>query len=177
MGRIVWQIKANYMQARPIQDIRRLIGGNLVAYDGISKPANLWMPYQTANFVTPPFADFPSGHSAFSQSFANVMTKWFGPYVPNNRVAYTNLRLLCPMFTSDQTVPYGSFTTASGASEIQPGVVPAAPLTLSWSTWQAMANSAGMSRQYGGIHCNSAHLGSQAAANTLTPIVQAAWGF
>ena len=177
MGRIVWQIKATYMEARPIQDIRRLISGNLIAYDGISKPANLWMPYQTANFVTPPFADFPSGHSAFSQSFANVMTKWFGPYIPNNTVAYTNLQLLCPMFTSDQTVPYGSFTTAAGTSEIQPGIVPAAPLTLSWSTWQAMANSAGLSRQYGGIHCNSAHLGSQAAANTLTPIVQAAWGF
>ena len=81
------------------------------------------------------------------------------------------------MFTSDQTVPYGSFTTAAGTSEIQPGVVPAAPLTLSWQTWQAMANSAGLSRQYGGIHCNSAHLGSQAAANALTPIVSAAWGF
>jgi hypothetical protein len=177
MGRIVWQIKANYMEGRPIQDIRRLIGGNLIAYDGVSKPANLWMPFQTANFVTPPFADFPSGHSAFSQSFANVMTKWFGPNIPNNTVSYSNLGILCPMFTTNQTMPYGSFTTAAGTSEIQPGVVPAAPLTLSWSTWQSMANSAGLSRQYGGIHCISADLGSKAAANALTPIVQAAWGF
>jgi hypothetical protein len=177
MGRIVWQIKSTYMESRPIQDIRRLITGNITAYDGISKPANLWMPYQTANFVTPPFADFPSGHSAFSQSFANVMTKWFGPNIPNNTVSYSNLGILCPMFTTNQTMPYGSFTTAAGTSEIQPGVVPAAPLTLSWPTWQAMANSAGLSRQYGGIHCVSADLGSKAAANVLTPIVEAAWGF
>lgn len=177
MSRIVWQIKASYMQARPIQDIRRLISGNITAYDGISKPANLWMPYQTASFVTPPFADFPSGHSAFAQTFANVMTKWFGPMVPNNPVTLTNLPILCPLITGDQTGPYGSFTIAAGASQIQPGVVPTVALTLSWPTWQAMANSAGLSRQYGGIHCNSAHLGSQAAANALTPIVEAAWRF
>lgn len=177
IGRLVWQIKANYMQARPIQDIRRLITGNITAYNGASIAANLWMPYQAASFVTPPFADFPSGHSAFSQSFANVMTKWFGPVVPSNPVTHTNLSILCPLFMGNQTGPYGSFTMAAGASEIQPGVVPAASVTLSWPTWQAMANSAGLSRQYGGIHCNSAHLGSQAAANTLSAIVESAWGF
>ena len=40
-----------------------------------------------------------------------------------------------------------------GQSDRQPGV-PAAPLTLSWKSFTAAADQAGVSWEYGGIHFN-----------------------
>jgi hypothetical protein len=48
-----------------------------------------------------------------------------------------------------------------------PGVVPATPIILAWTTWADLAESAGISRKYGGIHATSAHTGSVAAADAL----------
>ena len=66
---------------------------------------------------------------------------------------------------------FGTFVFGVGASLIQSGVVPAAPVTLSWSSWDEMAESAGISRKYGGIHATSAHTGSVAAANVLHTVL------
>jgi hypothetical protein len=43
-------------------------------------------------------------------------------------------------------------TVAAGASPAEPGLVPAAPVTLAWATFSVAADQAGMSRRYGGIH-------------------------
>ena len=43
-------------------------------------------------------------------------------------------------------------TVARGASVIEPGLVPARNLTLTFRSFSDAANSAGMSRRYGGIH-------------------------
>lgn len=173
-GRIVWGLKKLYMQARPIQEIRRdYRGQSLTKYDGTAVAGESWMPYQETNFVTPPFADFPSGHSAFSQSFANVMTAWFGPRLQSSEpIATPDLNLLSPAFQTAQSNSYGTFVFPAGASLIQPSVVPSADITLHWSSWQEMADSAGLSRKYGGIHATSAHVGSQAVANRLHAILK-----
>ena len=175
-SRLVWGLKKMHMQARPIQEIRRRYRGQtLTRYDGQPVAGELWMPYQESDFVTPPFADFPSGHSAFSQSFALVMTDWFGPTIPTSTpVTEKDLSLLSPVFAAAQTNTFGTFVFPAGASQIQSGV-PAAPVELTWSTWQDMANSAGLSRLYGGIHAISAHTGSQALANVLHTILQERW--
>jgi len=192
MGRIVWGLKKQFMQARPIQEIRRLYKEEtLTKWDGTDISGNVWVPYQAATFVTPPFADFPSGHSAYSQVFANTMGAWFGPTVPTAPVVTnTDLGLLSPTFFDPpqdfpptfpvtsyvETQPILSFVLRSNSSEVQPGV-PSVPITLSWTSWQEVANSAGLSRQYGGIHAISAHGASQTAANMSFAIVQSRWGF
>ena len=167
-GRIVWGLKKSHMQARPIQEIRRLYRGQSVKkYDGTDIQGESWVPYQETNFVTPPFADFPSGHSAFSRSFANVMTAWFGATADTSLIVnYYDISLISPALKS-QIGEFGSFVFDSGASQIQTSVVPAANITLNWSTWADMATSAGISRKYGGIHATSAHTGSVAAADAL----------
>lgn len=179
VGRVIWGLKQYYMEARPIQDIRRLYAGQtLTKYDGTPIAGNLWVPYQTPTFVTPPFADYPSGHSAFSQCFANVMSDWFGATIPATEpIVQTDINLLSHVFATRQTNPFGTWTFPAHTSEIQPGLVPATDQVLAWSTWQGMADSAGLSRQYGGIHCQSAHVGSQAVANELYTYVRANWGF
>jgi len=178
ISRLVWGLKKDNMEARPIQDIRRLYNGQtLTKYDGTPIAGELWVPYQTATFVTPPFADFSSGHSGFSQCFANVMTKWFGSSIPSTGPKLiTDMSLLSKIFTgTSQNLPFGSYTIPAGVSEIQHNIVPAVPITLSWNNWQDMADSAGISRQYGGIHCQSAHVASQAVANNLLEHITADW--
>jgi hypothetical protein len=177
-SRLVWGIKKYYMQARPIQEIRRMYRLEMLPkYDGTIVQGQSWTPYQEANFVTPPFADFPSGHSTYSQSFASVMTDWFGARIPVSPPRELNdLALLSRTFTQPETLAYGHFIFRAGKSAIQPGVVPARDIEFSFATWQEMANSAGMSRKYGGIHATSAHVGGQAVANMIHVLIRAKSG-
>lgn len=185
VGRVVWGIKLQYQQARPIQDIRRIyatqrlgswnttrdLSGNLLPAADIS--GCLWMPYQVLNFVTPPFPDYVSGHSSYSKIFALVMTDWFGPTIPRTApVLMTNLNKFSAMFSPTDTQPFGTFVVPAGRSEIQPGLVPAAPVTITFSTWEDMAESAGISRQWGGIHAESAHVGGVVTATSVHTILR-----
>lgn len=171
-ARLVWACKLDFMQARPIQEIRLRLGTTEIKNWNGTGPANMWMPYQDAGFITPPFPDFPSGHSAFSQSFANVMTRWFGPVIkPGLPIPRNDMLLLSPLFKTAQTNAYGRITVEAKTSTIQP-TVPRGQLTFIWTQWQHIAQSAGVSRKYGGIHCVSAHIGSQRLANTLHAILK-----
>lgn len=180
-SRLVWGLKAAHLEARPIQEIRRrYAAATLTSWDGSSISGALWTPYQETDFVTPPFADFPSGHSAFSCSMAITMTKWFGDALPTSAprtrsAAY--LSQLSPAFAgTSQTQGFATFVFPAGQSAIQPGVVPSNPQTLTWSSWSDMAEAAGYSRQQGGIHAASAHTGSVELANALHGALEAVWG-
>lgn len=179
-SRLVWGLKAVYAQARPIQEIRRrYVGMTLIGYDGAGVSGELWMPYQETDFVTPPFADFPSGHSCFSQMGATVMTAWFGAAVPTVGRRRGDLKLMSPMWgTGGEGVsgPFNRVVIPAGVSRVQTGVVPSADVALEWNTWQEMANSSGMSRLYGGIHCISAHTSSQHVAEVAHGFLEEAWG-
>src|SRR5258705_6369200 len=88
-----------------------------------------WRPYQPSYFPTPPFPEFISGHSTFSAASAEALRRFTG---------------------SDR---FGaSATIAAGSSKVEPGLVPAKDVTLSWPTFSAAADEAGLSRRYGGIH-------------------------
>ena len=174
-ARVTWLIKSTYMQDRPIQEVRRRYQGTQVAsWNGIVDGSQ-WIPYQRANFVTPPFADFNSGHSHFTKLFSLTMQKWFGPNIVKNSITYDNLSLMAPLFTSNQTNAYGDFLVAVGSSAIEPGVIPIAPVTLSFSTWEDIALSAGMSRLYGGIHTLTSHTTSQTTAIQVDSYVNTMW--
>jgi hypothetical protein len=180
IGRICWGIKKTYAEARPIQDIRNLYASSTIKdFMGSTIRGNLWLPFQPANVVSPPFPDFTSGHSSFGQVFSNIMTAWFGTSIPS-LPSTTYLRMntiLSRTFVTDQSMPPGKFLFKAGSSEIQPGLIPATNNTLHWSDWSTMTTSAGFSRQYGGIHPMSAHSGAVATANSLVPIVNSVWRF
>lgn len=57
-----WQIKFKYNQERPVRYIREVLGHRD------------WKPL----FDTPPFPDFPSGHSTIAGSFAEILKDFFG---------------------------------------------------------------------------------------------------
>jgi hypothetical protein len=71
----------------------------------------------------------------------------------------------------------GSVTIPAGSSTVEPGISPRTDVTLSWPTFTAAANEAGVSRRYGGIHFQQGDLdgrllgrlvGVQAWAKALT---------
>jgi hypothetical protein len=97
---------------------------------------------------TPPFAEYVSGHSTFSAASAEILKSVAG---------------------SDA---FGAFVTiAAGASPIEPGAVPAQPVTLSWPTFSAAADQAGISRRYGGIHFQSGDLDARALGRQVGALV------
>jgi len=184
-GRITWAAKAKFMQSRPIQEIRNRFRDRTVnGVFGSEISTNLWMPYQTRDFVTPPFADYPSGHSHFSQGFIHAMTKWFGPNIdaeelPLPYLTVPTLRQLSPVFNVPITEPllYMTFPFKAGCSEIDPGNVPVEDFIYGgFSTWAEVATAVGFSRLTGGIHALSAHTGSQALADFMSEKIEEAWG-
>ena len=89
----------------------------------------------------------------------------------------TDLHLLTPMYTGlgPQTNSLSNITVKARTSLIQTGLVPASDVNLTWSVWQDIADSAGVSRQYGGIHAVSADLGGKAVANTAFSLITSRW--
>jgi hypothetical protein len=137
-----WDVKRYYDSVRPISAIRFLYAGKKVqAWGGPGLGTRkidgaTWHPYQPATFVTPPFAEFVSGHSTFSSAAAEVLRSFTG--------------------SND----YGdSWTQPAGASPIEPGVTPSTPVTLSWESFTGAAEEAGMSRLFGGIHISDSNVG------------------
>ena len=145
-----WKAKAHYNYARPVRTIRQLgelglIGEYNETLGGYAIEA--WQPHQgtqtilAKDFVTyqtpnshpsPPFAEYTSGHSAFSAAAAEVLRLTTG---------------------SDE---FGaSVTFDPGSSRFEPDYTPTETVTLEWDTFSEAADEAGISRLYGGIHFSS----------------------
>ncbi|TAL06940.1 MAG: hypothetical protein EPO07_01085 [Verrucomicrobia bacterium] len=93
--------------------------------------ADNWLPYQKANFVTPAFPGYISGHSTFSRSAAEVLTAITGsPFFPGGIATYT-------------AVSNTSLAFEKGPSQT---------VQLQWATYFDAADQAGLSRIWGGIH-------------------------
>jgi hypothetical protein len=89
-----------------------------------------WIPYQAPTFVTPAFAGYVSGHSAFSRASAEVLTAMTGSeFFPGG---------------------LGEWMIAPGALEFESGTDNG--VRLQWATYRDAADQAGISRLYGGIH-------------------------
>jgi hypothetical protein len=89
-----------------------------------------WIPYQAPTFVTPAFAGYVSGHSAFSRASAEVLTAMTGSeFFPGG---------------------LGEWVIAPGSLEFEAGTDNG--VRLQWATYRDAADQAGISRLYGGIH-------------------------
>jgi hypothetical protein len=132
-----WTAKFQYDSERPTTGIRERYKGRMItSWLGPNKgygkvPGERWLPYQALNVVTPAFPEYVSGHSTFSAAGRAVINKFFGT----------------DNFNAKVTIPAGSLKIEKG--------VPAKPVVLTWKTLDAMADQAGMSRRYGGIHFES----------------------
>jgi PAP2 superfamily len=140
-GIACWDAKRAFDSVRPVTEIPVEFNGKAIRSWGgpgkgtVSMDGSQWMPYQPSTFPTPPFAEYTSGHSTFSAAGAAVLRRW----TKSDRFG-------------------ASVTFAPGSSVIEPGITPATSVTLTWATFTAAANEAGLSRRYGGIHFKTADL-------------------
>jgi hypothetical protein len=127
----VWECKRFYDYVRPVSAVRFLYEGKPVrAWGGPYEGTQIISGDQFQSYIrTPAFAEYVSGHSAFSRAAATILKAFTG---------------------SDGFD--GSVTLLAGSSRIEPGAVPAEEITLSWATFTDAADQAGLSRRYGGIH-------------------------
>lgn len=94
-------------------------------------PATSWMPYQDAEFITPPFPGYPSGHSTFSAAAAAVLAWHFGgDEIPGGPLEFV--------------APPGQFLSYERG--------PGWETVLRWARFSQAADQAGRSRLWGGIH-------------------------
>jgi len=138
-----WWLKYKYDFWRPITAIRYLYKDqDVTSWIGPNAPDTIngfgtvkgqfWKPYQADHVVTPPFPEYVSGHSTFSAAGNVVLVGFTG---------------------SDNFG--GSIEIPVGWSSFEPNLPSTKPVTLSWPTYTALANEAGTSRRYGGIHFRS----------------------
>ena len=147
-GIATWESKTFYDYARPVRTIRELGELGLVgefdqnlggyAIDAWGGPGEGTQRILATDFITyqtpdgdpsPPFAEYTSGHSAFSAAGAEILQQFTG---------------------SDE---FGaSVNFEPGESRFESGVTPQESVTLDWDTFSDAADEAGISRVYGGIH-------------------------
>jgi hypothetical protein len=141
-GVAIWQEKARYDAVRPVSAIRHLyknrrITGWAGPGQGIvdDLPASEWRSYlNTGNHP-----EYPSGSSCFCAAYAQASRRFFGS----------------DAFGWSVPVPAGS-------SVIEPGVTPAADITLGpWQTYTDFENECSRSRVYGGVHFTAATIEGQ----------------
>jgi hypothetical protein len=139
-GIATWEAKRFYNTSRPITAIRSLFAGKQIAsFAGPNLGVKMvegsqWLPYQSPNFITPPFPEYTSGHSAFSAAAAEILKR----------------------FTGSDTFNH-SHDFAAGWSAFEKNL-PQSAMRLSWATFTEAADEAGISRIYGGIHFDSGDL-------------------
>lgn len=149
-GICAWDSKRAFDSVRPLTAVRYLLAGQRIhAWGGPGKGTKAmrgeeWFPYQGRTFPTPPFAEYPSGHSTFSAAAAEVLR----------------------LFTGSDRLG-ASVTLPAGSSLIEPGITPARPVTLHWRTFSDAADEAGMSRRYGGIHFRQGDLDARKAGRLV----------
>ena len=146
----VWDCKRAFDYVRPITAIRFVMAGQQISawggpFQGTkTMPGEQWRPYQLGIQPTPAFPEFSSGHSAFSAAGAEILKSFTGSDAFGNSV-----------------------TIKAGTSAVEPGAAPASDVTLSWPTFSAAADQAGMSRRYGGIHFREGDLQSRAMGRLI----------
>jgi hypothetical protein len=147
---VAWDAKRYFDSVRPVTAVHFWKAGKMIRawggpYKGVvPMRGELWQPYQLASVVTPPFPEFISGHSIFSSAGAEILERFTGS------AAFG-----------------GSVTLPAGSSRVEPGLVPARDVTLSWPTFRDAADQAGLSRRYGGIHFAQGDVQSRAIGKLL----------
>ena len=158
----IWGAKVRFDSVRPVTAIHYLYAGeeiNAWAGPGLGTAPIMgehWQPYQATVVVSPPFGEYPSGHSAFSSSAAEILKRYTG---------------------SDVFGATGHF--APDSSFVEPNV-PAADLFLSYATFSDASDEAGISRRYGGIHFLDGDLEARVmgrrVAERVWPVIQYHFG-
>ncbi len=114
----------------------------ITAIRALSPGTGSWVPAQSSDFLTPPFPEYTSGHSTFSAAAAEVLKR----------------------FTGSDTFVYSPSISRSAVTRIE-------SLVTTWTTFSEIADQAGASRRYGGIHFETADIEGRKMGRTIGGLV------
>jgi hypothetical protein len=174
-GILAWYYKNKFNQARPAQVLRMKYQNENIKswqpYGGTQEiNGRAWLPYQDYDFVTPPFADFPSGHSLFTCTFTLICKKLFNTnqFAKNTIIQFNKPQYISPILNGQNTFKLGQFIIEKGSSTTEPGLTPQEKIIINVPTFNDLAHYCSISRFYGGIHWYSTHIQSMSLANYLS---------
>jgi len=154
-----WTYKRIYNNMRPVTTIQCLLNGNVTAWKGPYQGVGTIPVGQFQTYVgTPPFSEYPSGHSTWSGAAFVVLRNFFGDDV------FRGDSVVIPAGGSgaEGRITVGSPGYIAGVTDVPNsgpatvGYVPATNITLSWTTFSGAQDEAGISRLYGGFHYRTA---------------------
>lgn len=153
-GIAIWDSKVEYDTVRPWTAIKYLYGKKKVrAWGGVGQgtvndlPAEEWESY----IPTADHPEYPSGSSCFCSATAQVGRRWTG----SDHFGWDVVRL-------------------KGSSVIEPGITPAADLTMHFETFTQWQTDCAQSRVNGGVHFRAA---VEASKPICTAIADRAYDF
>lgn len=149
----VWGNKAVFDSIRPVSAIRhKYVGQAIQAWGGPDMGTQTimgedWNPYQDPTFVTPPFGEYPSGHSCFSAASAEILAQFTG----SDAFFDGHTILFDEDFNGDGLADLlGQHIVGVGGNRFENS--PSGVVVLTWATFSEAADEAGISRLFGGIH-------------------------
>ncbi len=152
-GIAAWEAKRHYDFVRPESAVRdKYRNQRIDAWGGPNQGTQRirgydWRPFQELTFVTPPFAEYVSGHSTFSRAAREVLKAFAG----SDRL-YDGVTRLDDDYDGDGEIDkLGEHIQIAGSLRVESGT-PAETVVLRWRNMIDAANEAGISRLYGGIH-------------------------
>jgi hypothetical protein len=171
-----WDTKRYYDSSRPMTLVRHVYykDEEILSWAGpgkgvVTRPGSEWLPYSPAEFITPPFPGYTSGHATVSGGCAEILRLFTGSDkfgVIEERMAgeLTEQGFTCPEMQSRDGKP---ITAPEHAS---------CNVALRMPTFTETANMAAESRLLGGYHIRSDNeIGlrkGREIANYLWPILQ-----
>jgi hypothetical protein len=105
-------------------------------------PNSTWVPAQADDFLTPPFPEYTSGHSTYSAAGAEVLKR----------------------FTGSDLFLYDPNSSRAAKTRIE-------SLLPTWQSFSQIAEQAGASRRYGGIHFETADIEGRKMGRTIGAVV------
>lgn len=160
---LVWATKRRFDYARPISLIKCMKENETIStwkgyYSGIGDTLGInWKPYQDRGFITPPFQEYCSGHSAFARSSAEILKSFFGSDDYGERIIIPRGKSLYEPKITDRTnsLYLDGVTNVVNQGSNSKGYSPSSDVVLEWSTFTDAAIECGLSRRYAGVHWRS----------------------
>lgn len=160
-GIVAWDSKVAYDSVRPITAIRMLFAGQTV-FGWLGRDQGFgsvrgedWIPYQWTANLSPAFAEYVSGHSAFAAAAALVLQRFTGSdrfHDPSVKVGDMN--------RDHVREAVGVYVVKRGQGAFE-RATPQDTVTLRWDTFSQAAEQCGMARLFAGVHIMDANLRGQ----------------
>lgn len=159
-----WEAKAFYDTSRPWQLVRHTRAGTTIdgwtgRCQGVATiPAEKWIPYSPATFVTPPFPGYPSGHSTASGAGSRMLELFTG----SDRFDAVAVRTAGEL--TEQGCAPEQMQSTGGVLAKDPG---STAITLRLPTFSSVAELAGQSRVMGGYHIQADNVAGLALGRSI----------